>query len=152
MANVRHATEADIPRLLQLGEAMVAEAPALRHAAMDRDKVAQTLRFAFVHGVVVVHEGADGIDGLFVGLYGERWFSKHKALTDLALYVTPDKRGGSIAFRLIRRVLAWAQSKQIDPRDVIMGVSTGVKPEITGRFYEAMGFEQFGGLFRLKGY
>lgn len=151
MAEIRHATQADMPRLVELGRLMHAEAPSFRDLDFDPEKVAIALTHAMKHGLVLVHVTDDGrIDGGFAGLVVERWFGKSEMFTDLALFVEPTRRGGLTAWKLLRRVLAWCEMRGLRPHDVQLGVSTGVHPERTGQLFAALNFEQFGGLYRLK--
>jgi GNAT superfamily N-acetyltransferase len=150
---VRHATTADIATLVELGRSMHAEAPVLRHAAFSPQKVEATLRLAMEHGLVLLNVDEDGsIDGAFVGVVIERWFSTERYFADLAFYVKPERRGGLTAYRLLRGVLAWCEAKGLAPCDVTLAVSTGVHPETTGRLFEQMGFERYGGMYRLGSY
>jgi len=104
-------------------------------------------------GVVIVHEGTEGaIDGGFAGVLTERWYSPDLIFTDLALFVRPDTRGGLTAYRLIREALDWCQAKGLKPRDVQIGVSTGIHPEQTGRLYESLGFKCVGGIYELEAF
>lgn len=150
MDNVRHARESDIPRLIELGRTMHDEAVALKHAPYDAQKVEHALRQTLERGLLLVHIGHDGIDGAFAGIVVERWFSRSEFFTDLALFVDPDRRGGLAAYRLLRACIAWCKERGLDPRDVQLGVSTGVHPEQTGRLYEKLKFDRYGGLYRLR--
>jgi len=150
---IRIATEADIPRLVEIGHAMHEESPSFHHLDYDEAKVALTLRHCMTHGVVLVHYPKDGvIDGGFVGLLVERWFGKDEMFTDLALFLLPSARGGLAAARLIRAAVAWCRDRGMRASDVQLGVSTGVHPEQTGALYERLNFERFGGLYRLRGF
>lgn len=136
--------------MIELGRAMHAEAPALCIFPFDEGKVEAALRHALEHGCAFVHEKNGAIDAGFVGILTERWFSKRVMLIDLALFVQQDRRGGLLAARLIIAAVEWAKEKGLQPEDVQLGVSTGVRPEVTGALYERLGFECFGGLYRLK--
>jgi len=150
MAKVRHATAEDMPRLLELGRVMHAESPVLGVFEFDAAKVEQALLHAMNTAIVLVHVTDGVIDGGFVGVVGERWFSRRRMFADLALFVEETKRGGIVAYRLIEEAKSWCQAQGFKPEDVNLGISTGVHPETTGRLYEAAGFELIGGLYRLK--
>ena len=151
--SVRHATEADLARLVELCRVMHAEAPNLNHTALDEAKVAKTLDFARAGGLLLVHEGADGvIDGFFAGVLTERWFSRDPYFTDLGLFVDPARRGGLAAYRMLRLAIQWCEAKGLNPKDVTLGISTGVHPETTGKLFEQLGFERRGGLYQLGAY
>ena len=149
----RHATQDDLPALVALGRAMHAEAPRMHYTHFDENKVRSVLLHAMGHGVVLVSEAPDrSLEGGFVGLLTERWYSRDRIFTDLALFVRQDRRGGITAYRLIREALDWCQAKNLRPMDVQIGVSTGVHPEQTGKLYEALGFRQVGGIYELEGF
>lgn len=153
MANVREATAADIPALVELGRAMHAESPALRHAPYDEGKVSFALSQALASAVIYLHEDAEAkLDGAFVGIVVERWFSRAKVAGDLALFVSPDRRGGLIAYRLLNAYVEWCQKNGFAPRDVQLGITTGVLLESTARLYEGLGFERIGNIFQLRSY
>lgn len=140
-----------MPRLLVLGRSMHAESPALGRFAFDAGKVERSLAHAMASGLLLVYVTEQGvIYGGFAGVVVERWFSTEKMFTDLAVFVDPSRRGGMAAFRLLREAVAWCKTQGFRPEDVQIGVSTGVHPEETGRLYELVGFERFGGLYRLR--
>lgn len=144
---------ADLAQLLELGRVMHAEAPALNHAQFDAGKVERLLHFAIDHGVALVHIDQEGqIDGAFAGMVVERWFSRERVLSDMGLFVRPDRRGGMVAYRLVVALIAWCQHKGMRPQDVVLGISTGVKPEETGLFLERLGFKLIGGNYQLEAY
>lgn len=152
MGNVRHATEADFPRLLELGRLMHAEAVLLNHAPFDDEKVTTMCAHAMSAGLLIVHEGDGLIDGGFMGILGERWYSRQAMFIDLALFVRPDRRSGVIAYRLISSAIEWCESKGVDPRNVLFGVTTGVRENETGEFYRRMGMRPAGSLYQLGSY
>jgi len=148
MAKVRQAVEQDIPALVALGRGMHAEAPALRHARYDADKVAAALKHSIAQGCTFVHEQEGELDGAFVGIVIERWFSSDRMAADLALFVRRDRRGGLIAYRLLDAFLTWCDEQGIDDRQ--LAVSTGVAPAATGELYKRLGFEPIGGLYQMR--
>lgn len=149
---VRPATAADIPALVALGHVMHAEAAALRHATFDEAKVERALSVSISHGCAFVHEAEGAIDGAFCAVLVERWFSTDRYVTDLGLFVRPDRRGGLTACRLLDAFLFWCERMKIPPADVVIGVSTGVHVEATGQLYERLGFRRVGGVYQLGAY
>lgn len=147
MGTVRPAFAPDIPQLIALGRAMHAESPALRHAPYNAGKVGANIETAMQIGLVLVHETDGVIDGGFVGIVVEYWFSTTKMLADLALYVHPGRRGSTAACRLLSAVLAWAKARALD---VNISASTGIDPEQSGQFFEGMGFQRIGGVYQLR--
>jgi GNAT superfamily N-acetyltransferase len=149
MGKVRPAVESDLAALVDMGREMHAEAPALRHAAYDAAKTGRALLEAIRQGSTFVHEMNDGaLDGAFVGIVIEHWFSAHKMATDLALFVRPGRRGGWIAHLLLDHFIEWCEGRGIDT--VQIGITTGVTPEQTGKFYEREGFQFVGGNYQMR--
>ena len=125
----------------------------MRNTTFDAVKVERMLIHALQSGLVLVHVSADGeIDGGFVGIITERWYAPERILADLGLFVRPDRRGGLVAYKLLQAVLAWAKENHFRPEDVQLAISTGVKPDETGRLFEQMGFNRVGGLYQLGSY
>lgn len=144
---VRDATLADIPAMLRLGEIMHAESR-YSFMAYDAEKVAGTLRSLMGTGFVRVHERNGEIDGGMVGYMTEAWFSRARVAAELALFVTPGKRGGMAAWYLLSEFSAWAENQ--GAQEITLAITTGVKVEETGRMYQRLGFEQVGGVFKRR--
>lgn len=150
--SIRPAVPADIPAIVTLGERMHAEAPNFQGWTFDREKVAQTVA-ALINGAgcALVAELDGEIVGGVLGLCTEHWFSREKVASDLALFITPGRRGGALAARLVAGFTAWA--REMGARQVRMGVTTGVHPEATARLFECCGLTHDGLTFSktLKG-
>lgn len=144
---VRDATLADIPAMVALGAIMHAES---RYSFMpyDGEKVAITLKTLIGTGFVRVHERDGEIDGGMVGYMSESWFSRAKVAAELALFMTPGKRGGMAAWDLLSEFSAWAENQ--GAQEITLAITTGVKVEETGRMYQRLGFEQVGGVFKRR--
>lgn len=148
--SVRHATAQDMDRLLELVQVMHAEAVALNHAPLALEKVELAFSACMRSGVLIVHVDGEGVvDGFFAGIVDERWFSRARCFFDLGFFVHPDRRGGLAAYRILRMLIDWLKQKGIRGRDVVLGVSTGVHPESTGKFFEQLGFVRLGGMYTL---
>ena len=147
---VRPATEADLAAVVALGQVMHAEAPALNDIAFNAEKVERTLRAALdpAYGAVFVHETDGVIDGAFAWALIEFWFSDAEMATDLGLFVRPGRRGGFIAHLLVERFIDWCEGKGVDWMRI--GITTGVSPEQTGKFYEREGFQFIGGNYQMR--
>lgn len=148
MATIRHATKADLPALIEMGQALHAESPRYAHMAFKPEK----LRKLFQHlqgtllaqpGCCLVAEEAGYVVGMTVGIIAERWFSDDLYLTDLTMYVRPDHRSGATFLRLVRALERWGRDEGL--ADIVLGVSTEIHAKETARAYEAMGY-------RLAGY
>ena len=78
-----------------------------------------------------------------LGMLVPSWFGRDWTASDLALYLTPEHRGGTTAARLVKAFVTWAQAagaKQIRP-----GVSTGQPGALN--LYAGLGFTPVGQLF-----
>lgn len=145
---IRAATHADIPRLVELGQAMHAESR-FRRYPYEIEDVAHSLAALISSptvGVVLVEEAGGEIIGGFAGVVAPFFFaSKVKFASDMALFVLPGKRGGMAAAKLVRAFHAWA--KEQGASETNLGINTGVHPERTGRFFERLGFKCCGALY-----
>lgn len=95
--------------------------------------------------VWVVVDDNDELQGYFLGMVTEFFFSNDKYATDVSIYVR-DKYLNH-APKMINRFIKWAESKP-KVRQVKLGVSSGMATsERTGKFYESMGFDNVGGLY-----
>lgn len=150
---IRHTTEADIAELLGLAQVMHRESPHYRDLSMDEEKVGAAIRRSIADGPAFVHVNPEGrIDGAFHAIVGERWFARERMVSDLALFVQPDRRGGIIAARLIQAFVAWCSANGFQPQQVMVGITTGVRVEETRRLYERLNFEVVGEILRLRSY
>jgi len=147
---IRNATTEDLPRLLELGEAMHAES---RYSIMnfDREKVAGLLTTLMTTdtGFLMVAEKDGRIIGGFAGIVSEHWFSHDKLASDIALFIEQDARGGMTAPRLLRAFLTWADGHGVKVKDI--GVNTGIHTNQTGRLYEKLGGKLAGLLYSFEG-
>lgn len=141
---IRPATPADIPRLLELGEAMHGESR-LRDIAFSREKVERLLtNLAAGKGCLLVAERDGEIIGGFAGVLTPYYFSEEMMAVDLALFVSQDRRGGLAAVMLIRSFIEWAF--QNGAREALLGTNFGAESK-ANQLYGRIGLGQVGGLF-----
>lgn len=141
---IRVATEADIPRIVELGRHLHAESDEYACISYDPDKVAETMTGLISQsGVIFLYERDGEIVGGLAGTVTEFWFSREKIACDYSLFIEPAHRHGLIAVRLVLAFHAW--SKIMGARQIKMGVTTG----ITGadRLYQSLGMRHCGNLF-----
>jgi len=81
----------------------------------------------------------DLICGMILGYVNKLYFSKEKCLYENLLYVIPEKRGSSAAYKLVKSWEKFGQDK--GARDVWAGVSTGINSKKAKAFYNKLGFE-----------
>lgn len=136
---MRRATKDDIPRLVELGRAMHAESR-FRAFSFNTDKVARGFERMLGNANFILLVDGDPVHAMFLGGAHEFWWGDDLESSDVVLYVTPEKRGGSSALKLVRGYIAWAKRK--DVADIRIATATGVNTERTLRFFERVGFAQ----------
>ena len=115
----------------------------------DRDKV-RTLILAYIEdtetrcGLIAESEGT--IIGMIGGYLIEYYFCDERLTCDELLFVKPDRRGGLAAVRLIGGLQKWAAGR--GATELCLSISTDVRSEYTGRFYERLGFTHVGGIYK----
>ncbi len=90
------------------------------------------------------------IIGLLAGYISEYAFCHERIACDEIIYVIPERRGTGAAPRLLRALWEWARERRA--RELAMGISSGIDPARTGRFFERMGLEFAGGLYKKRLY
>jgi GNAT superfamily N-acetyltransferase len=95
----------------------------------------------------IVAESDERIVGMFVGGVSEFFFGPDKYGFDLLLYVAPDYRGSSAAYRLVKAAAAFCFSR--GAKQLRFGVSTGINPASTDAFYRRLGFISSGVLYTM---
>lgn len=142
---IRVATISDMPRLLELGRAMLAESTATPFR-YDMGKTADSLaRIINGGGVIFVSERDGVIVGGFAGGISEQWYSMDKVAFDYALFIEPGLRSGLTAIKLVKAFETWAT--EMGALEIRMGITTGVNVESTSRLYEYLGFQNIGPMF-----
>ena len=99
------------------------------------------------HFVLVVE--LDGkIEGVFIGVTHQLWYSKKKQATDLFFYVTDEGVGWGA--KMMRRFISWAKENP-GVKEIMLGVSSGIgDAERTRKLYERMGATKIGDNFILQ--
>lgn len=143
MANVRSATTADIDRLIELGEVMHAESPRFSQYPFkpERLRVSLEMVLSMPMGCILVAEEGGEMVGVMVGVASQHYACDFIQSSDLAWFVYPQHRGGSVGMRLVRAYLSWAKSIGAEAS---IGLNTGVQPERTGQLLAALGAYQSG--------
>ena len=98
------------------------------------------------HFVVVVElEGK--IEGAFIGVTHQLWYSKKKQASDLFFYVTDAGTGWGA--KMMRRFISWSKENR-GVSEIMLGISSGIgDPERTKKLYERMGAVKIGDNFIL---
>ncbi len=145
---VRRAAPADIERLAELGTRMHGEG-AFAFLPFDLAKVrrfAADYCGAAPNRCGLVAERGGRIIGMFAGHLSEYFFCREKIACDMLLYVEPEARGSSAAARLVAAFRAWARAQ--GAREICLATSNNIEPEVTGRFYQTLGFTRTGSIYK----
>jgi GNAT superfamily N-acetyltransferase len=97
---------------------------------------------------LLVAESGGAIVGMIAGVLIEYYFCDETLVADEALFVSRSHRGGAVAIRLIRAMEQWAFEK--GARELCLSISTNVCPQMTGQFYERLGFTPMGGVYKKR--
>lgn len=144
---VRHATPADAAVIDTMLRAMGRESPIYRAMPIDdrklADYIAKVIRSS--DHAVLLHESAAGIDGIYIGMLVQQFFTFETTAMDVLFYVRPERRGSRAAVRLFRAFKAWAKSS--GAKAIQVGTMTGIDPARTSKFYRGMGLNEIGGVY-----
>jgi len=144
---IRIATNGDIKQIANV----VKEAHKLsisNSVPLDEKTLEKNLQICILskeHLVNVVDLGT--IEGVFIGVTHQLWYSRKKQAADLFFYVTEEGKGWGAP--LLRRYIQWAR---VNPgvAEISMGVSSGIGDiERTCKLYERMGAVKTGDNFVL---
>ena len=147
---VRRAIGSDFDPLLDLGKRMRSES-VTDFPEIEEGKVALFLKASLDSPdtvMVYVAEDRGEIIGMITALISEYTFCYVKRSVCDMLFVIPERRGASAAKKLINKFVEWSGSAGVN--DAIIGITTGVKPEATGRMFEKFGFDLIGYSYRME--
>ena len=138
---IRKADTDDIPSLISLGREMAAEAPTFNMLDFDDQKVVALFNSPAMveHGACFIAEDKGEAIGMFCGVVVPHYFGHMLMATDLCLFVTKSRRGGTAAYRLIKAFEAWALAH--GAVSLRFGISTNVEPDRTLKLYEKLGYK-----------
>jgi len=141
---IRAATTDDIPRMVELGQAMHAESPEFRGIRFDADKLARVIAATMANpaGFVQVIERDGEVVGGMVAMATPHYFSPDMVACDLALFVSPEHRGGMAAARLLTSYRNWGKS--LGAAKVQLGVMAGIEAWMVEALCERLGARRAG--------
>jgi GNAT superfamily N-acetyltransferase len=144
---VRHATPEDTAVIDTMLRAMGRESPIYRTMPIDDRKLADYIGKVIRSSdhAVLLHESAAGIDGVYIGMLVQQFFTFETTAMDVLFYVRPERRGSRAAVRLFRAFKAWARSS--GAKSIQVGTMTGIDPARTSKFYRGMGLREIGGIY-----
>jgi GNAT superfamily N-acetyltransferase len=146
-APVRHATPEDTAVIDTMLRAMGRESPIYRAMPVADRKLADYIAKVILSSehIVLLHEGPAGIDGIYIGMLVQQFFTFEITAMDVLFYVRPERRGSRAAVRLFRAFKAWARSS--GAKCIQVGTMTGIDPARTAKFYRGMGLHEIGGVY-----
>lgn len=149
---IRPATEADVPRVLELSEGIFNESVYARTCTYSPEKVAHLVTQLMLPNpdrwFLCLAEN-DGITiGMYAGFLTEYYFSQDLMAVDMALFVDPSKRGGLAAVKLVQAFEEWAFAR--GAKEVCPATSTMVAPERTAMLYQFLGYDIVGNMFKKR--
>ena len=98
------------------------------------------------HRVTYVLELEGSVVGVFVGHIDDFWFSESVCGFDDVIYIDPDHRGRLGLSQMLSRFEDWCRERGCAA--VLVGVSSGVMIERTGKMLKFLGYDKVGGLYR----
>jgi GNAT superfamily N-acetyltransferase len=144
---VRRATPADAAIIDTMLRALGRESPVYCTMPIDdrklTDYIAKVIRGS--DHAVLLHEGTSGIDGIYIGMLVQQFFTFEITAMDVLFYVRPERRGSRAAVRLFRAFKAWAKAS--GAKAIQVGTMNGIAPARTAKFYRGMGLTEIGGVY-----
>jgi GNAT superfamily N-acetyltransferase len=100
--------------------------------------------------VVKVFYAVDGNELVGFGAFviTSHYFTDELIASDIIVYVRPERRGSSAAVKIIKKYILWAKEQKAS--HTTLGISSGIHPEKTKRFYERLGFKTIGTMHCLE--
>lgn len=139
---LRRATPADIPQVVRMAHAMVADST-YAPLQVDPERMASFLDPLISHGFVVVVQKDGAVVGAMLGDVLTPWYAQKRMGIEYAIYLEPEHRHGLTAARMVGAWVAWC--RDMGAVQCRAGVTTGNGD--MERLYVALGFERSGGSF-----
>jgi GNAT superfamily N-acetyltransferase len=135
----------DAEALIKVGETFMKESRFGNHA-YNPEKVWAVLDQTIVnpHRFFIAYD--DQFQGLFLLAMSRHYFSDDLFAGDLAFYVTPEKRGSSLAYRLFKAGEEWARKEGAKELTIMHNTGIGYEGE-QSNFYTKLGFTDVGRIY-----
>ena len=150
MSQIRFATVADIPELVQLGKEAHAET-IQASLPFSSDRLTHQFNACLSpikqNYCVLIAEADNVIVGGIWGYVAQHYFSESWVATEYMFYVQPSFRGSPVAVRLLHAFRKWAENRGAS--EVMICMTTGIDVERFDRFLRRMKFNYVGGNFSL---
>lgn len=139
---IRVAKLEDLPRILDLGEALHHESPRWSRLKFSRDKAGAYITSLIdePNGVVFLAERDGVIVGGIAGMVAPHWCSDDLLGYEVSLFMDGGARGTMAPARLICALEAWCGLR--GALWTTAGTSTGLDPERTAGLYETLGWSR----------
>lgn len=95
--------------------------------------------------IVYNKEKDDSINAFFLMKKNVQHFSGEAVACDMGIYVSPEKRGSSIFFKMLRAVESWAKTSECTR--IVLYSSAGINSEQTKHLFPKLGYTHFGYIF-----
>lgn len=144
---IRDMEEKDIPYLIDLGYKLHQEGN-FKNLEYDREKCKKLGNILLTNPKFkcFVSEDKKGYIGMMMGYISTYIFSNQTYASDLLLYISPKRRGGLSAARLIKAFEKWAESN--GAKEIRNGSMNGINSDLTKRLYERLKYEITGHTFK----
>ena len=149
---IRQMVGDDIEALTSIGAAMHLES-AYKHTDYSADKC-RALGENIISSprlLGLVSEVDGDINGFFIGVISEHYFSDTLMASDFLLYVIPEYRNGLSGVRLIKSYIEWAKESGIETGNIQLGQTAGIAPATVDRLYKKLGFHPSGTIYKMRG-
>lgn len=147
---IREIQREDRPEIIVMAKAMHGESPSYSKwpfmPALVSAWIDMCLSVPDWRCVIAREDNGEPVGFMAVGT-ANMIFCTEKTSDDLALYVRPEKRGGTAALRLVKDMARW--SKELGAVELRLGITTDVDETRTVRFLERLGFVHAGTLMKL---
>lgn len=146
--NLRQATHADIPKLVELFIRLKRVGPyAFQPHDLERARKVMRQCISSAQGYLGVVELNEQIYAALMGVTDGFWWGPRRYASDLAFF-SQAPRAGEL---LVKDFCSWAW-KQNGVIEVLIGQSSGLDIEATHYLFESLGFDHRGGLYALSRY
>jgi GNAT superfamily N-acetyltransferase len=140
----------EVAKLVELGRAMHAEST-FKNMDFDRKIAGETILRLMEsptgYMMMACDENDEPIGGI-AALVTQAFFGKDKVASEMAFYVSPDRRGRLAGARLAQAYVAWA--KVMGAKRINAGNSAGMNDELYVRFWTGLGFKRAGSLMYME--
>lgn len=147
---IRFAQNGDIPAVLEMGKAMIAESR-FSHYQTNDTKTVTAITGMLVHperACLLLAERSGGeIAGMLAGHVTDYFFCDAMVAQDRVFYVRPEHRGSSAAVKLLLAFRSWAANHGAD--ELSINMSVGIDMARFNKFMTHLGFGCCGSNFSM---